>query len=728
MAARAGGPPGGAQVISTFNGGNVVSTQVPSLNFDGQNAGDLIKTVTGIQPNMVNGVTLDNTFVSHQQYRYLPYPVNNRTITWQFTTPNWCHVRDMAINLQCIFRLLGSTPTNGITIQNINETQHRVYMGGYHITNGGLLSMFSNMRIKLGAQVDILTAFEKTKSAYHVLNTWLRGKWDQRTVFALIDRWDAWYPSGLANYKSSQFSNEVPIGNGGNSVLNVQDSFYNYIDTMFQSKQSDCHWERLLSRVLADKGLMSTYGTAAEGAVAQRIIEAIENVSFPFPMLHSLFQQNIMLPPGMQFIIEIDVPMYSDYSMPASAGDQPTLNPLNATWANIGFFVDSRGGLQMAAGETDDLTFQKRSYYTTGSYIGVSVNQTSVFNSITMNTVNLKPEIARSLQDERIKRPLVYNFSQMVATTVGSYFPGQSVYNFTLPPNQAIPTQFLFAWVNPTMYQGPDNSGLFPGQPNSVTPTFNNAYAAGTQNIAYLPTPTSVALDGPSPMDTASITATPGSASRRFFGSSLTPLPVPMKRMIVRRGGFQEIYQYGTYYDGLGNNVGAFCQSTPLASTSGNSQWLANSVKLLGAKNLTPDSTQKYFDHLEEYQWDRKSLNGLGPIERRMKYSYTPLMFTEGKWMCIQMNPCKNDTGQYSSDQNAYSVDVQIELDLDWLNSVNWTGLNANSKLICVRVLPAQLSAAIDGTVRIYTWPNLLISPNAVVSGNPPPAGPGGSI
>ena len=40
MAARASGPPGGAQVITTFNGGNVVSTQVPSLNFDGQNAGD----------------------------------------------------------------------------------------------------------------------------------------------------------------------------------------------------------------------------------------------------------------------------------------------------------------------------------------------------------------------------------------------------------------------------------------------------------------------------------------------------------------------------------------------------------------------------------------------------------------------------------------------------------------------------------------------------------------
>jgi hypothetical protein len=56
------------------------------------------------------------------------------------------------------------------------------------------------MRIKLGAQVDILTAFEKTKPAYHILNTWLRGKWDQRDVFALIDRWDAWYGCNAANH------------------------------------------------------------------------------------------------------------------------------------------------------------------------------------------------------------------------------------------------------------------------------------------------------------------------------------------------------------------------------------------------------------------------------------------------------------------------------------------------------------------------------------------------
>ena len=723
MAARAGGPPGGAQVISTFNGGNVVSTQVPSLNFDGQNAGDLIKTVTGIQPNMVNGVTLDNTFVSHQQYRYLPYPVNNRTITWQFTTPNWCHVRDIAINLQCIFRLLGKSPTQYVTAQ-INETQNKMYAGGYHITNGGLLSMFQNMRIKMGAQVDILTAFEKTKSAFHICNTWLRGMWDQRTVFALIDRWDAWYPCGLATHFKCSINGDATITAASATINSLYMRFFNTVDAMYQSKQSDCHFERLLSRVLADKGLVSTATGVSSGIGSDfRFIESIENVSFPFPFLHSLFQQNIMLPPGMQFIIEIDVPMYSDYVMPAAAGNAPDPNPINALWANIGYVTDYSGMASVGANQLDDTTFQKYAYYTLGSFIGVSVNQTSVFNSITMNTVNLKPEIARSLQDERIKRPLVYNFSQMVATTVGSYFPGQTVYNFTLPPNQAIPTQFLFAWVNPTTYSGPDNTGLFPGQPNSGTPTFNNAYANGVQNFAYGPPPTQSYFDGPAPMDSDSFDAV--SPLRKFLGSSLTPLPVPLKRMIVRRGGFQEIFQYGTYYDGLGNNVGAFCQS---ATTANNFQWIANSVKLLGAKNLTPDATQKYFDHLEEYQWDRKSLNGLGPIERRMKYSYTPLLFTEGKWSCIQMNPCKNDTGQYSSDQNAYSVDVQIEMDLDWLNSVNWTGLNANSKLICVRVLPAQLSAAIDGTVRIYTWPNLLISPNAVVSGNPPPAGPGGSI
>jgi hypothetical protein len=211
--------------------------------------------------------------------------------------------------------------------------------------------------------------------------------------------------------------------------------------------------------------------------------------------------------------------------------------------------------------------------------------------------------------------------------------------------------------------------------------------------------------------------------------TSNTPLPVYYKRVIVRRGGFQEIFQYGTYYDGLGVYTG-FNAIPPTAVNSAtvNGRSIQNACSLLGAKNLTPDSTQTYFSHLEEYQWDRCSLNGLGPIERRMKFAYTPQPFTEGKWDCFQVNPCKNDIGQYSSDQNAYSVDVQLEFDFSWPQSEQHMMLNSTAKLVCVRVLPSQISYAIDGTVRLYTWPNLLISPNAVVSGNPPPAGPGGSI
>jgi hypothetical protein len=197
--------------------------------------------------------------------------------------------------------------------------------------------------------------------------------------------------------------------------------------------------------------------------------------------------------------------------------------------------------------------------------------------------------------------------------------------------------------------------------------------------------------------------------------------------MIVRRGGFQEVYQYGTYYDGVGVNKYGF--NSQLGNEAApDTALIQNAVTMFGVKNLTPDPSQKYFDHLEEYQFDRKSLNGLGPIERKTKFSYTPMWFTEGKWNVFQLNPCKHDTGQYSSDQNAYTVDVQLELDLDIPLVEQYMGLTANSKLVCVRIMPAQLSYAIDGTVRIYTWPNLLISPNAVVSGNPPPAGPGGSI
>ena len=103
-------------------------------------------------------------------------------------------------------------------------------------------------------------------------------------------------------------------------------------------------------------------------------------------------------------------------------------------------------------------------------------------------------------------------------------------------------------------------------------------------------------------------------------------------------------------------------------------------------------------------------------------------MFTDGRYMTIQMNPCKTDIGRYSNDMNAYTVDVTIELDLDWPASIGYTGLNELSELICIRVLPAQMSLAIDGTVRQYVWPNLLVAPDQAISVNPPPAGPGGSI
>lgn len=730
MAARASGPPGGAQVITTFNGGNVVSTQVPSLNFDGQNAGDLIKTITGVQPNMVSGVTMDNTYIGHQQYRYLPYPVNNRTITWQFTTPQWCHVRDIQMCLQLIFRL----PPKGSFTQNndmgVNFTKQKILNGQYHITNGGLLSIFQNTRIKLGAQVDIYTAFEKTKSAFHLLNCYLRGKWDQKDVFALIDRWDAWYPT-----VGSKFLNP-------NRIVTSKDSIpYSSIFTEkdIPCRQSDSPWERLLSRVLAEKGLMSIPlgGTANDfiqtASTAQTQI--IENVAFKFPSLHSLFQGNYMLPPGLQFIIEIDLPMYSNFDPNVFESE-----PAAAKWATIGYIMAERADAKTfpaitsptpsttTGGYYDDLQFREITYYNGGTNICVAVNQTSIWNSVVMNCVNMKPEIARSLQDERIKRPLVYNYNQMVATTVGDYMVGQHVYNFTLPPNQAIPTQFIFGWVNLQAYAGPYNSpvsgaGTYRMPSGDVVVDGTGAFTSiqypwtqlpdrGLNNAALGAQETQIR--GPSIQNY--------SGQLQFNGSSLTPLPVPIKRMIVRRGGFQEVFMYGTYYDNMGNNLSGFIASDTTEAV------LKNSCSITGYKNLTPDPSQRYFEHLEEFQWDRKSLNGLGPLERRMKYCYTPAYLADGRWSVIQLNPCKNDTGQYSSDQNAYTVDVSIELDLDQPNIERYTGLNAQSKLVCIRVLPAQLSHALDGTVRIYTWPNLLISPNAVVSGNPPPAGPGGSV
>lgn len=692
------------QNISTFNQGNIVSTQIPSLN---QASGDLVEMETDFKPHMVNKVVLDETFVGHQNYRFLPGTRNNNGFTFQFTLPNWTHTRDISLNLQYIFRLGGE----GVISQRFEadpvwSTAELINKGGYHMTNGGLLSIFRNMKIKLGSQVDIFTAFEKQKCGYHILNTWLRGKWDQQNVFALIDRWDAWYP-----WNSGEIYTPY---SGTETVFSFPTPTY----TWPPSAQSDCIYERWLSRQLGKCGLLREADTDP-GTFNQRgpdrFNEFVQNVSITMDKLHSIFQQNIILPPGLQFIIEFDCPIYQNYQLGVIENF-----PANATWANIGSVMvpfSYTGNIPVPCSAPDDLTFKPVEYYKNNLFILTSINLTSVFNSVTLNSVNLKPEIARSLQSERIKKPLIYNFKQMVGTVVGKFFPGQTTYNFSLPPNQGIPTQFMFAWVNNqcTTVQARDYVGS-PGMPQSSYTTGNYEEWSGN------PPPPGVgalAYDGPA-YDLYEL----GFGDVPHTCSSLTPLPVPYRRIIINRGGFQEVFLYGSFYDGLDKHTG-FTASNPGVV---NTRAIQNACVDYGAKNLTPDASRHYYDRLLEFQYEQSSLNNLGKIDRMNKWSFEYRRFTNAAWECFQMDPAAKDLGKFSSDQNAYTIDITMEMDLGLTDSINRTFLTDTSQLICVRVLPAQISIGIDGTTKIYTWPNLLVDPTTVVSANPPPAGAGGSI
>jgi hypothetical protein len=103
--------------------------------------------------------------------------------------------------------------------------------------------------------------------------------------------------------------------------------------------------------------------------------------------------------------------------------------------------------------------------------------------------------------------------------------------------------------------------------------------------------------------------------------------------------------------------------------------------------------------------------------------------YANGKWLCVQMNPCYTDLGQFSADTANYTLDITVELDMTITDSAARSFLvDQLTEFVCVRVLPAQISIAIDGTVRQYVWPNLLTSDGTVVAQNAPPAAAGGSI
>jgi hypothetical protein len=695
---------------TTYNQGNVISEQVPRLSES--NLGMLVDNIQGVDANMTSGVILDNTYNSHQGYRFIPSTISKNSIMFQFTLPNWCYSRDVSLNLQYIFRLGGEsdyTPGVGLNASQvwyhdpIWSTAQLITDGGYHITNGGLLSIFRNMKIKLGNQVDIMTAFEKTKCGFHILNTWLRGKWDQKNTFALIDRWDAWYPYNSARTFTSQ-----------QSVSNNPFNIYYSKNTNPIDAQSDCIFERHLSRILAQKGLLRENDNDPVNKTRNgpdRFNEFVENVSISLDKLHSVFQQNILLPPGLQFILEFECPIYNNYNFEA------TSFPKDALWGQIGHVQCIYDNNMVYPNPTpDDLQFRKIEEFTNQLLILTSINATSTFNSIHANCVNMKTEIGRALQDKRIEKPLIYNYNQMVATKVGNYFAGQTVYNFSLPPNQNIASQLLFAWVNPIAVTSLTTAYI--GTPNKPL----SSYQFGNYEMQFVSAPPGnigpYAFDGP-----ATDAYAMGLNQVPHAASSLTPLPVPFKRIIISRGGFREVTIYGTYYDGF--------EGTGFSTSSGvvNTRQLQNACVLYRAQNLTPSSTQHYYDHLEEYQWRKINLNGERG-ERRMRFSGADgKQFANGKWMCVQMNPSYTDLGQYSGDQANYTLDITVELDMSITTSEQRSFLVDNlTEFVCVRVLPAQLSIAIDGTVKQYVWPNLLVDPNAVVSQNAPSAGPGGSV
>jgi hypothetical protein len=676
----------------------------------------LINNIQGIEPNLVSNVTLDNTFTSHQYYRYNPKIVGSNALLFEFTLANWCHVRNIHLNLQYIFRLGGESiidvsnnrfcPVRSQRYEQdpIWSTAHLINNGGCHITNGGLLSAIKNLKIKMGNQVDIMTAFEKSKCGFHILNTWLRGKWDQKNTFALIDRWDAWYP-----YNSAETF--IPFAKE-NTVFNFPRPVY----TNPIAAQSDCIYERLLSRTLGKCGLLREtdikigQDESTTHVGPDRFNEFVENVCISLDKLHSVFQQDIMLPPGIQFIIEFEVPTYHNFVLGRIENF-----PSQATWANIGHVQVPYGDTKNVVNSApDDLNFYPVEYYKGQLAILTSINSASSFNSITTNCVNLKVEIARSLIEKRIASPLVYNYNQMVATTAGYFFPGQYVYNFSIPPSQGMPTKFLFAWINPSVHVSYAKTYL--GSRGLEQSSFTSGINEDEyDNVAPEPL-TRFAYDGPA-MDAYGV----GFGQVPIIGSSLTPLPVPYKRIVVSRGGYQEVHVYGSYYDGLANHTG-FTATKP---GTHNKRAIQNACVLFKGKNLTSDSTTQYHAHADEFNWSKCNLNNAGCGNERLKWCREPKMFCEGQWQCIELDPCAKDTGKFSGDTSNYSIDFTIELDLGLTDAESRTMLNENSQFVIVRVFPAQLSIAIDGTVKQHVWPNLMTGENTPSSAA---QGPGGNI
>jgi len=639
MAAQQRTGVGATSLITTANAGTVVSTPFPSFEMP---EGGLVNVSTNAASfQHVELVNLDNTYITHKQFRNLPTTQSSERMVFQFVVPEPVHCRDICLNLQIIITQLTKV-TDAVANQN-DDTNAALLANNYTLNAGGILGMFKNTRICIG-QTEIQSDYEKQKYYYHMLNANLRGVLEQRNTFGLIDDF-------FPNYSQGQ---------GGVNFALINDHAHN----------------KLLSKVIAQKKVQFSEDNARDYAN-----DIIENISIPLAYFHSVFQQDRIIPPGVQFILDFKLPMYMNYAGAVAGAGRQAANA---------YFHPIICCPNVVCTAAKDANAQALSYYFTDDYmsytnnpngiagldqtqfIGVAVNYGSAINCVSMNCRTVAPSIMKAVTEQRIQTPMVWNYTCYQKSGVGNFVIGQANYTFNLPPNQVVPQEFNFYWET---LQG--HVTKIPA--NGVNGT---AWGAAQWTAAF----------------------------------PYTPLPVRYKRITVLRGGYQEIFLYNTYFNSL--------------TAAGVSQ-LAGSrtdMRLLGVYNLSQETTHMYFDRLKDLSWNR--LNLTGRTEFKYLYSYDTLG-CYGRHMTFQMNPMSMDRGIYSQDQNPYNVSVTFEFDFSVLEQMT-QGLAARdatngpiksmAQFVCVRAIPAQMSITFDNTVKQFMWPNLLINNQMPISGTGPPA------
>jgi hypothetical protein len=604
--------------------------------------------------------------------------------------PDLVHISDMHICIPTFFALSKHCVTHqpaapGTAVAQSAKMfqwkQSQLNRRNHSFLPGGLLNlMMYNLKLRVG-RADIQTTAEKYPNIIHDIMVTNRNKEMLNQIFCLVPDIDFNNNFGL-NTKNGSFFAACSATQADGTDNAGQFEF----DDLSKNRRYIHPNRGRLINDLVMSGLGSfnkkVDGDPEEFLATQNsgIVRVKRNIYIPFCLLHSLLNQNIYLPPNATFTIEVQFPQVNEVDFFTN-----TLASVPGTWIAVAEMQGQGASDNLASGTNNFFDAKTPQTFDTFRLIGgtmvaaptlllASTDVNSPDLCIYMNAIVYQPEIINTINQYRISRPMLYNFTTYNQSTMINYSQYVNFYDCTVQINTGIPQMLQFYWMN--------TRSLCSGLPTFCT------------NVTMAAASTSV-----------------------FFENC--PLAVIYTRVILNKAGYNDYTFYNNYTFAQGSAVNAAAQLRYWGGVlqisnapAGSNNFAEQYIQRLGV-DMYNNPTLRYMEKYKKNSFLRADTSGKNGLDNVFQNIWNN-MGDQGMIIEIPLNPSIQDIGIIHEDQKPYVIRGQfLLLDTSYYPHERMGLRQDYSTLYCVKKTNAQFTLAWDNSATIIVWPNVITGVNA---------------